>query len=105
MAPVSETLVEKIKSDPKFHDLVHRRSRLAWTLSALMVLIYFGFVLLIAFDREVLAARLSDGVTTLGIPVGIGVIIAAFIFTGIYVFRANATFDEMLKDIVERAKR
>lgn len=105
MALDATTLTEKIKNDPQFRELVRRRSRLAWLLSALMVLIYFGFVLLIAFDKELLATSLSGGVTTIGIPVGLGVIIAAFVLTGIYVVRANSTFDEMLRDIIERVKR
>lgn len=70
-----------------------------------MVIVYFGFVLLIAFDKQLLAKSLDGGVTTVGIPIGIGVIAFAFILTGIYVFRANSTYDAMLKQIVEKVKR
>lgn len=101
----SETILSRVESDPQFHELVHRRSRLAWFLSALMVFVYFGFVLLIAFDKQLLAKSLDGGVTTIGIPIGIGVIVFAFILTGIYVFRANSTYDAMLKQIVEKVKR
>ena len=97
--------IDAIKSDPQFHNLVRARSRLAWLLSLLMVLIYFGFVLLIAFDKELLGKSLFGGVTTVGIPVGLGVIFSAFLLTGAYVAVANSTFDDIMKRIIERVKR
>lgn len=95
-------LVERVQSDPDFRILVLRRSRLAWTLSALMVLIYFGFVLTIAYFPSLLAQSLAGGVTTIGIPVGVGVILSAFVLTGIYVMRANSNYDDLTKTIVDR---
>lgn len=99
------SLVERVKSDPQFKELVSRRSSLALTLSILMLLIYFGFIMLIAFDKKVLATPLAGGVTTIGIPVGIFVIVSAFILTGIYVSRANTKFDELTKGIIEKVKK
>lgn len=97
-------MIERVQNDPLFLELVRRRSRLAWSLTALMIAVYFGFVLTVAFHKELLGQSLFGGVTTVGIPVGISVILAAFILTGIYVSRANTTFDEMTKEIIERAK-
>lgn len=99
------TLVDRVKSDPLFKELVKKRSGMAWTLSILMLLIYFGFILMVAFKKEVLATPLAGGVITIGIPVGLFVIISAFALTGIYVARANTKFDELTKQIVERAKK
>jgi uncharacterized membrane protein (DUF485 family) len=99
----AERLIARVKSDPDFHALVARRSRFAWVLSALMAAIYFGFILLVAFAPDVLGAPISEGVTTVGIPLGIGVILAAFVLTGIYVHRANSEFDALVHSIVERA--
>lgn len=101
----TEAAIAAIKADPEFQDLVRRRSRLAWLLSALMVLVYFGFVLLIAFKKDLLGESLSGGVTTVGIPLGLGVIISAFVLTGIYVAVANTTYDDMLKRITDRVKQ
>ncbi|MCB1484471.1 MAG: DUF485 domain-containing protein [Hyphomicrobiaceae bacterium] len=101
----NDALIERVKSDPQFQELIHKRSRLAWILSVLMLLIYFGFILAIAFDKQLLAEPLSGGTTTLGIPVGVGVIISAFILTAIYVIRANSEFDELTKQIVEKVKK
>jgi uncharacterized membrane protein (DUF485 family) len=69
-----------------------------------MLVIYFGFIFIIAFAPKVLAVPLGAGVTTVGIPVGPFVIIAAFVLTGIYVRRANSEFDTMTRQIIERAK-
>ena len=96
--------VERVRRDPRFNDLVAKRSRFAWALMALMLFIYFGFILIIAFFPRLLATPIGAGVTTLGIPVGLLVILSAFLLTGIYVRRANSEFDSMTRQILERAK-
>lgn len=100
-----QELVDVIKNDPDYIRLVRERSRFAWTLTIVMLVIYFGFVLTIAFDPSLLGTPLSEGsVTTIGIPIGIGVIVSAFILTGIYVRRANGEFDELTNRIKAKAK-
>jgi uncharacterized membrane protein (DUF485 family) len=84
---------------PRFQELVRQRTRFAWTLSIVMLVIYFGFILLVAFAKPLLATKIGDGVTSLGIILGLGVILSAFILTGIYVQRANSRFDEMTRHI------
>lgn len=93
-------VVEKIKTDPKYQELVAKRSRFAWTLTIVMLVVYFSFILVIAFKPSMLGTPLSpDAVTTVGIPVGIAVIVIAFVLTGIYVKRANTEFDELTSAI------
>ncbi len=88
--------IEKIKNHPDYHKLVSGRSKFAWTLAVIMLVVYYSFILLIAFSPKTLGTPLVEGgVTTLGIPVGIAVIIFSFILTGIYVKRANIEFDEL----------
>lgn len=82
---------------PRFQDLVRQRTRFAWTLSIAMLVIYFGFILLVAFAKPLLATKVGDGVTSLGIILGLGVILSAFVLTGIYVQRANSRFDELTR--------
>jgi uncharacterized membrane protein (DUF485 family) len=94
----------EIEKNPKFQELVSTRKTLGWTLSVLMLVIYFGFILLVAFDKGLLGAPLGAGVTTVGIPVGLAVIISAFVLTGIYVVKANARYDELTRQIVEESK-
>lgn len=102
---MNKEMIQKIKNDPDFIELTKSRSSFAWTLSIIMMVIYFGFVLTIAFDPALLGTPLSEGsVTTIGIPLGIGVILAAFALTGVYVKRANGEFDELNNRIKEKVK-
>jgi len=91
--------------NPKFQELVRRRSSFAWTLSAIMLAIYLGFILLVAFGKELLATKIGDGVTSLGIVLGLGVIVSAFVLTGIYVQRANDRFDKLTDDLTREVTR
>lgn len=91
------TRLSELAKDERFQDLVRRRSRFAWLLTAIILVIYFGYIVLIAFRRDVLAAPLGEGVTSLGIPVGIGVILAGIGLTGLYVRRVNREFDPELE--------
>lgn len=94
--------LERAQNDPEFQTLVHGRTRLAWILSAIMMIVYFGFILMIAFAPAHLGKPIGAGVTTLGIPIGVCVILAAFALTGIYVWRANSYYDAMTQRIKER---
>jgi uncharacterized membrane protein (DUF485 family) len=95
----------EIEKNPKFQELVSTRKSLGWSLSVLMLVIYFGFILLVAFDKSFLGTPLSsEGVTTIGIPIGLAVIVSAFLLTGFYVVRANARYDELTRQIVEESK-
>jgi len=97
--------VETIKSDPNFQELVTKRSKFAWTLTIAMLVVYFAFILTIAFDPSALGTPLGDDtVTTVGIPVGMAIIVFAFALTGIYVRRANSEFDALTAKIKEKAK-
>lgn len=96
---MEENLVQKIVANPSYRKLVRIRTVFGWTLTALMMIVYYGFILLIAFDKEVLAARIGQGVLTWGIPVGLFVIVFTVVVTGIYVWRANQQFDELTETI------
>ena len=99
---MTEQTLEKIQNNPKYIELVSKRSRFAWMLTVIILVVYFSFILLIAFYPEVLGAKVSEGsMMTVGIPVGIFIIVFAFVLTGIYVRRANSEFDALL-DIVKK---
>lgn len=92
--------VEEIKNNPKYIELVTKRSRFAWTLSILMLIVYYTFIMTIAFKPELLAIPLSDGsVISIGIPIGIAIILFSFALTGLYVYKANRTYDVLLDEI------
>ena len=90
---------EKIEQDPDYQvrspTLVARL-----TLSLIMLVIYFGFILLVAYAPKFLGTPLGTGVTTIGIPIGLFVIFAAFLLTGIYVSKANSKYDPLIRKIV-----
>ena len=101
---MNSDIVGRVEHDPQFQELIAKRTRFAWTLSAAMLVIYFGFIFIIAFTPKVLGIPIGGGVTTVGIPVGLFVIVSAFVLTGLYVRRANSEFDTMTSQIIERAK-
>jgi uncharacterized membrane protein (DUF485 family) len=102
---MSDPVIEKIKSHPKYALLKNRRNSFGWTLSILMLVVYYGYIALIAFNKAFLAQPLGAGVTTLGIPLGMGVIVFTIVITGIYVFRANSEYDTLTKEILEDATK
>jgi uncharacterized membrane protein (DUF485 family) len=91
-----------IRANPAFAVLVRKRRALAWVLTAAILVVYFGFIFLVAFAPGLMATPVSTTIT-LGFPLGLGVIIAAIVLTGIYVLRANAEFDRLTRRIVEDA--
>ena len=95
---------EKIERDPNYQELVRRRSLLGWTLSTIMLVIYFGFILLVAYAPKFLGMPLGTGVMTIGIPIGLSVIVSAFLLTGIYVSKANSKYDPLIRKIVEATR-
>lgn len=102
---MQEDLVKKIQQHPKYAELVSKRSTFAWVLTVIMLVIYYAFILLIAFNPAWLGKPVGQGmITSIGIPIGMLIIISAFILTGIYVQRANTEFDELTKQIKEEVK-
>ncbi len=102
---MSDPIVDKIQAHPKYRELQTKRNRLAIILTVLMLVVYYGYIALIAFDKEFLAQPIGAGVTSLGIPIGFGVIIFTIVITGIYVRRANGEFDQLTKDILKDASK
>ncbi len=85
--------------NPKFKALVKTRNAFAWTLASIMLVIYFGYIALVAYEKPLLAQKVNGGTTSVGILVGLGVILSAIVLTGIYVYMANTRFDMMTRDL------
>ena len=96
---MEDDLAKRIASHPKYQELKSKRSSFGWWLTAAMLVVYYGFILLVAFDKPLLASRIGSGVMTLGMPIGLGVIVFTVVITGIYVRRANSEFDDLTEDI------
>lgn len=103
-AELSPEALARIRQSAAYQTLVTRRSRFGWTLTAIMLVVYFGYIGLIAFDKAFLAQPIGAGVMSLGIPVGVGLILITIVLTGIYVVRANSEFDRLTREIVESVR-
>ncbi len=90
-----------VLSNPNFQALVRERSGFGWTLTIIMLVIYFGFILLVAFGKGFMAIKIGGGVTSIGMIIGLGVIASAVVLTGIYTQRANGRYD----DLTEKLRR
>jgi uncharacterized membrane protein (DUF485 family) len=96
-------LAKRIASDPKYQELKGKRSRFSWWLTLAMMVVYYGFILLVAFDKPFLAQKLGGGVMTVGMPLGVGVIVFTIVITAIYIRRANGEFDSLAEQVAKRA--
>jgi uncharacterized membrane protein (DUF485 family) len=94
-------LATRIASHPSYLELKSKRSSFGWWLSLAGMLAYYGFILLVAFDKPLLAQKLGSGVTTLGMPLGVAVIVFTIIITWVYIRRANSEFDSLTEQIVK----
>ena len=102
---MNKDMVEKIKNNPDYQELITKRNGFAVKLSIWMLVIYFTFILTIAFNPSALGTPISsDSVTSIGIPIGMAVIFSAFILTGIYTKRANSEFDDLNNKIKNSIK-
>ena len=102
---MNDSTYKRIQENPRFQELVSKRERFAWILSAIMLGLYLAFILVIAFEPQVLGARISpESPITWGIPIGVGLILSAFVLTGIYVRRANGEFDRLNHEILKEVQ-
>jgi len=103
---MSTAVYERIRRNPKFDELVARRSRFAWTLSAIVLGIYFTFIMVVAFNPKLLATPIASGATTtVAIPIGVGMVLLFWLLTGVYIRRANRDFDVLNSEILKEAMK
>lgn len=101
---MSISMYAHIRRNPRFVELVEKRTRFAGRLSAVVLVIFYGFVLTVAFAPEVIAMRLFEGSNlTLGIALGLFQFILFWVLTLVYVRRANGEFDTINNEIVRSA--
>lgn len=102
---MSDPTVAKIEANPKYHALKRKRNIFGWSLTLLMMLVYYGYISLIAFNKPFLAQPIGSSVISLGIPIGMGVIVFTIVITAIYVRRANSEFDTLTAEILKEASK
>lgn len=95
---------DALLESPEFHTLAARKNAVGLTLTLLILGVYYGFIFLIAFRKDLVGAKLSAHVTW-GIPLGIGVIVFSWLLTGVYVAWANRKYDVMVADLRRKWRR
>jgi uncharacterized membrane protein (DUF485 family) len=101
---MNNDLVQKIKSNPKYQELVSKRKSFSLKLSFFVLAMFYAYILVIAFNKEILATKIGDGVMTVAFPIGAAIIVISFITTLIYVRRANGEFEDLTNQIKEDVK-
>ena len=91
-------------SDSALQDLARRRWRVAITLTLAMIALYFGFILLVAYNKPLLGRLISPGLS-LGVLLGALVIVLSWILTWIYVRWANTHYDKTLRELQAGTKQ
>lgn len=102
---MSSEMYAKMRQNPKFQALVQKRTRLATILSAIVLVAFYGYILVVAFSPATLAQPVSEGSTlTVGIAAELSMFVGFWVLVALYVRRANGEFDELTKDIVKDAQ-
>jgi uncharacterized membrane protein (DUF485 family) len=103
---MSSIAYARIRNNPQFAQLVAARGRFAWFLSAIVFIVFFSFVLAVAFAPDFLAQRpFASSNITIGILAGLFQFISFWLLTLMYVRRANGEFDDLNKAIIDAASR
>jgi uncharacterized membrane protein (DUF485 family) len=98
---MTNPMITRIQDNPRYQELKSKRNSFGWMLAVVMLIVYYGYIAMIAFNKDLLAQRLGDGVMTLGVPLGFGVIVFTVLITGFYVRRANNEFDALTEQILK----
>jgi uncharacterized membrane protein (DUF485 family) len=101
-----QNVLDRVTANPKFHEFIAMRSRYSIIMAIISAAAYYGFILLVAYNKEFLAVKLGAGMTTsVGVPIGVGVIVFTIVLTWIYVRRANTEFDATNEAIISEAQK
>jgi uncharacterized membrane protein (DUF485 family) len=101
-----KTLQEKIRANPKFAELVGKRTRFAIMLSLVVLVPYYSFMLLVSLQPQIFATKISEGsVITIGWPIAALIVICGWLLTGVYVNRANGEFDRITAEVLKEANK
>ena len=100
---VDQDIVQRVKNDPNYQQLKETRSRYGWMLTWAVMIVYYGFTCLNAFDKPFMASKIGSGVMSWGVPLGLFVILFTVAVTAIYVRRANREFDALTEAIQNNA--
>jgi uncharacterized membrane protein (DUF485 family) len=96
---MNDELVQRIKNNSKYQELVKKRNGFALKLSIFVLVMFYAYILTIAFNPSILGTLTGEGVMTIAFPIAAAIIIVSFITTLIYVRRANGEFEDLTNEI------
>jgi cation/acetate symporter len=97
-------MYERMRANPKFRELVARRGRFAWTLAIVVLTMFYGFVMIVAFNPAALGQPVAEGSKlTVGVAAELFMFIFFWVLTAVYVRRANTEFDALTQEVVKEA--
>ena len=99
---MTETARQMLDS-PEFKAMVRKRWTVSVVLTALLFVVYYGYIVLIATDKAFMAQKIGE-VTTLGIPLGVAVILLSWVLTAVYVIWANRVHDPEVRKLKSRVQ-
>lgn len=101
---MSSAMYERMRGNPKFQELVAKRGRFAWTLAAIVLTMFYGFVMVVAFAPTSLGQPIAEGSRwTVGVVVELFMFVFFWVLTALYVSKANSEFDTLSQEIVREA--
>lgn len=101
---MKDELVERIENNPKYNELLSKKNSLGIKLGVFVLVMFYAYILTIAFNKEVLATKIGDGVTTIAFPIALAILIISFLTTVIYVRKANGEYEDLVNDIKDDVK-
>ena len=101
---MNDELVQRIKNNSKYQELVKKRNGFALKLSIFVLVMFYAYILTIAFNPSILGTLTGEGVMTIAFPIAAAIIIVSFITTLIYVRRANGEFEDLTNEIKKDVK-
>ena len=102
---MSSEMYNRIRENPKFKELVSKRERLAWTLTGIVLVLFFGLFMTVAFNPSFLAIRIGDGFVTTGLLFGLIQFVLFWVLTAVYVKRANSEFDALTEQLLRESMK
>ena len=101
-----QDVLDRITANPKFLEFVAMRSTYSIIMAIVSAAAYYGFILLVAFNKEFLAQKIGEGYTmSIGVPIGVAVIVFTIVLTWVYVRRANTEFDAINEALIKEAQK
>ena len=97
--PMDVSTLKRIQADPNYQKLVSERKTFGWTLAIITLILYYGYIAIVAFSPALIATKVAGDIT-IGVIMGVALILLSILLTGLYVLRANGEYDDLTNAIV-----